>query len=188
MQSILNFFKKYFLRGLLYTLPVVITVYTVYLVFDFLGGLIPGGYKILNVIILLAFVTFMGFLGSSLVAEPIKDYFRNLLDRAPLLKTIYAAIRDLLSAFVGDKKRFDKPVLVKVNKNSDLEKLGFITGEDLSHLGIASGKVAVYLPHSYNFSGNLFIVPIENVTPIDKPASEVMKYIVSGGVADVGNE
>ena len=186
MQSILNFFKKYFLRGLLYTLPVVITIYTVYIVFDFLGGLIPGGYRVLNVIILLAFVTFMGFLGSSLVADPIKNYFKSLLARAPLLKTIYAAIRDLLSAFVGDKKRFDKPVLVKVNNN--LEKLGFITGEDLKHLGISDGKVAVYLPHSYNFSGNLFIVAKENVTPINKPASEIMKYIVSGGVADVGNE
>lgn len=188
MDRILNFFKKYFLRGLLYTLPVVITVYTVYLVFDFLGGLIPGGYRIVNVLILLAFVTFMGFLGSSFIVDPIKAYFKGLLDKAPLLKTIYAAIRDLLSAFVGDKKRFDKPVLVKVNKDAELEKLGFITGEDLTHLGISGGKVAVYLPHSYNFSGNLFIVPKENITLINKPASEIMKYIVSGGVADVGNE
>ena len=67
---------------------------------------------------------------------------------------------------------------------SGLEKLGFITQKDLSKLGI-EGKVAVYLPHSYNFSGNLYIVPIENVTPIDASASESMKFIVSGGVTEL---
>ena len=52
----------------------------------------------------------------------------------------------------------------------------------LEELGIDGAKVAVYLPHSYNFSGNLFIVPANQVTPIDASASDVMKFIVSGGV------
>jgi len=169
-------------------MPVVLTIWAIILAFNFLGSLLPWENKIFNVLIIICFIVIMGFLGGSILANPIKAYFRDILERAPLIKTIYEAIKDLLSAFVGEKKRFDKPVLVKVNKNSELEKLGFITDEDLSDLGISNGKIAVYLPHSYNFSGNLFIVPKENVTPIDRPASEVMKYIVSGGVVDVKDE
>ena len=68
---------------------------------------------------------------------------------------------------------------------SGLEKLGFITQEDLSKLGI-EGKVAVYLPHSYNFSGNLFIVPSQNVIILKSASSaDVMKFIVSGGVTEI---
>ncbi len=169
-------------------MPLVLTVYAIYLAFNFLGNLLPWDNKILNILIIICFIVIMGFLGGSIVANPIKDYFKGVLESAPLIKTIYEAIKDLLSAFVGEKKRFDKPVLVRVNKDSELEKLGFITDEDLSDLGISGGKIAVYLPHSYNFSGNLFIVPKENVTPIDRPASEVMKYIVSGGVVEVKDE
>ena len=96
---------------------------------------------------------------------------------------IYSAIRDLLSAFVGKEKKFNNPVLVKVNHLSNLEKLGFLTQKDLSTLGIEDGKVAVYFPHSYNFSGELFIVPVEHVRSIDISSAEYMKFIVSGGAS-----
>ena len=52
-------------------------------------------------------------------------------------------------------------------------------------MGIDKGMVAVYLPHSYNFSGNLFIVPAENVRPIKASPAEVMKFIVSAGVTSI---
>lgn len=188
MKAAFNFFKRYFLRGLLYTLPIVIVIYITYELFMFLDGLIETDIPGLGILIMIGVITLMGFLGSSFIATPIEKYFQRLLNRAPLIKTIYRAISDLLSAFVGDKKKFNKPVLVKVNKDSELEKLGFITSEDLSNLDISEGKIAVYLPHSYNFSGNLFIVPKSHVTPIDKPASEVMKFIVSGGVTQVNEQ
>ena len=73
--------------------------------------------------------------------------------------------------------------MVKVNLNSDLEKLGFITVKDNLESLNEKDKVAVYFPHSYNFSGELFIVPKENIRPIDKKSSDVMKFIVSAGLA-----
>ena len=103
----------------------------------------------------------------------------------PLIKTIYESVTDLLSAFVGNKKKFNVPVMVKMNKESDIYKLGFLTREDLSQLGIPNTYVAVYLPHSYNFSGNMFVVPSTQVTTLNLPSSEVMKFIVSGGVIDI---
>jgi uncharacterized membrane protein len=90
-----------------------------------------------------------------------------------------------MSAFVGKDKKFTEPVLVQVNKDAELYKLGFITQHDLTKLGIEKGKVAVYLPHSYNFSGNLFVVASENVRPLDASPTEVMKFIVTAGVTSI---
>jgi|TARA_B110000967_G_C18635493_1_gene435845 uncharacterized membrane protein len=182
----------YFLNGLLLVIPISVTVYIVFKLFTYLDNLIdidwfPGS----GIIFLLLFITLAGFLGSTLIANPIKKIINDFFDRIPLIKTLYTSITDLLSAFVGQKKRFNKPVLVRLNESSNLEKLGFVTDEDLHDLGIDDlNKVAVYMPHSYNFSGNLFIVKKDAITPITKNASEVMKYIVSGGVTEVkeGNE
>jgi len=123
-------------------------------------------------------------LGSTFVAQPIRNWFHNLIERIPLVKTLYSSITDLLSAFVGQKKRFNRPVLVKMSNETDLERIGFVTDEDLSLLDGSQDKVGVYFPHSYTYTGNLWIVPKSRLTAIDKNSSDVMKYIVSGGVAD----
>ena len=181
----------YFVQGLLFIAPIGVTVYVVYMVFRFIDNLlktyidpvlpinIPG----VNLLVVLIVIALLGFLGQSIIASPVKVFIAKLLKKAPLIKIIYTSIRDLLSAFVGKEKKFNKPVLVRVNTISNLEKLGFLTKEDLSSLGIKENKVTVYFPHSYNFSGEMFIVPGEHITPIKAPSAEVMKFIVSGGVA-----
>jgi uncharacterized membrane protein len=183
-KDVMRTIIRYFLSGLLYTAPLAVTVYVIYQLFIFLDGLLPLDIPGLGILLLVAFITVMGVLGSSFLLQPINLYFQGLVDRIPLVKTIYYAIRDVLSAFVGEKKRFTKPVLVKVNSNG-MEKLGFITSEDLSSLGIGKEKIAVYLPHSINFSGNLFIVTSDMITPLDANSANVMKFIVSGGVLEV---
>ena len=77
--------------------------------------------------------------------------------------------------------------MVLVNPISNLEKLGFLTEEDLSILD-EKEKVAVYFPHSYNFSGELFIVPKNQVRLIEVNPSDVMKFILSGGVSGIDEE
>jgi uncharacterized membrane protein len=188
MKKIIN----YFLQGLLYTAPIGITAYIIYVVFNFTNNLlddkleeflkidIPG----LGLIVIFFLLVFVGIIGRSIFAQPFKILFRLLLEKAPLLKLIYSALNDLLSAFVGKERKFNKPVLVLVNPISNLEKLGFLTAEDLSKID-EKDKVAVYFPHSYNFSGELFIVPKTQVRPIDINPAVVMKFIVSGGVSDI---
>lgn len=187
---------SYFFQGLLYIAPLGITIYILYKIFVFLDGLfkpaifallhinIPG----LSLIIVFLFVALLGLLGQTIIAKPIKKLINHFINKAPLVKVIYSSIKDLLSAFVGKEKKFNQAVLVKVNLISDLEKLGFITQEDVSNLGVEGNKVAVYFPHSYNFSGELFIVPAEHVKKIDAPPSDIMKFIVSGGVTNYTNE
>lgn len=187
---------NYFLNGLLLSVPLVVVLYVVYQLFIFMDDLIlpflnsgrePEDYRFrgFGFVILIALLTTVGYFGNTLIAKPIKRSINRLIDRVPLLKTIYNAVADLLSAFVGKKKRFNQPVLVKISKDSDLQKIGFITDANLTQLGDIRGKVAVYFPHSYAFSGNLFIVPIENIKPLDKNPADVIKYIVSGGVSDM---
>ena len=92
-----------------------------------------------------------------------------------------------MSTFIGNKRGFKHAVFVKIFDNSSIERIGFITNDDLASLNINNDRVLVYMPHSYNFSGNLFVVNRKNITPIDAPSSEIMKLIVSGGVAEIEN-
>lgn len=186
---------SWFLQGMLYIAPVSLTIYVIYVSFRFVDGILSdyiteiAGFSIpgLGIVIILAGITLIGFFGSSIIFGRYFRFFDKVISQAPGVKVIYTSIKDFMKAFVGKERRFTEPVLVKVNRQSDLEKLGFITQKDLSNLGIPKGRVAVYLPHSYNFSGNLFVVPIENVTPINAPPAEVMKFIVTAGVTSIDN-
>lgn len=173
---------RYFFRGLLFLVPLALTVYILIQSIQWLDGLIPVKVPGLGLLIILATVTFFGYLGSTLLVKPFFDILEKLIIKLPLANIIYTSLKDLMVAFVGDKRKFSQAVLVVMNEDFGIHKLGFITQEDLSHLGMP-GKVAVYLPHSYNFSGNLFVVPRKNIIPIDAPGADVMKFIVSGGVA-----
>ena len=191
MKKIVN----YFLQGLLYIAPLGITAYIIYLIFNFIDNIlddklekifkidIPG----LGLVIIFLFLVVVGIIGQSILARPFKVLFKRIIEKAPLLKLIFSALNDLFSAFVGKEKKFNKPVIVLVNPISNLEKLGFLTEEDLSILD-EKEKVAVYFPHSYNFSGELFIVPKNQVRLIDVNPSVVMKFIISGGVSGIYEE
>ncbi|MFO8068210.1 MAG: DUF502 domain-containing protein [Bacteroidales bacterium] len=183
-----NIFRKiasYFLQGFLYIAPISITVYVIYISVEFLDGLIPAAFPGLGILLIFAGITLIGFLGSFLIRSPFSYLFNKLVDQIPIVKILYSSIKDLMSAFVGQKKKFTEPVMVLMNKENKVYKLGFITEKDLSVIGLGSDMVAVYLPHSYNFSGNLFVVAAESVTPIKAPSAEIMKFIVSGGVTKV---
>jgi len=185
--------RNYFLQGLLYIAPLGITVYILYALFDFVDGLlrssiqswfgvdIPG----LGMVIILAGVTLLGFVGQTVIAQPAKRYVNRLINQAPFLQTIYTTTKDFLGAFLGKEKKFVHPVLVKLNPEHELERIGFLTQSDLSELKLKD-KVAVYFPQSYSFSGDLFIVPSENVTPLDITPRDAMKFAVTGGVAKMG--
>ena len=187
MNRVFSIFVKYFLRGVVLLVPVAATIYVIVQTFIYIDGIIPYEIPGLGILPFLATLTAFDVLASTVLAQPFIYWVNQLLNSAPIVKTIYTSVKDLLSAFVGNQKRFDQPVLVKMFENGGIQKLGFMTSDDLTELGIPSGKVAVYLPHSYAFSGNLFIVPAENITLVDAKAADVMKFIVSGGVSKIGD-
>ena len=186
MKKLLGFF----FQGLLYIAPLGITLYMIILLFNLIDGFIQKNLETwvkfhipgLGIVLIFLLITLLGIIGDSIILAPIRRIIDKLLDKAPLLKLIYTSIHDLLKAFVGKEKKFTKPVLVKVNTISELEKVGFLTQDDLNNIGI-KGKVAVYFPHSYNFSGEMFIVPSEHVKPLNMAPADAMKFVVTGGAA-----
>ena len=154
MKKIIN----YFLQGLLYIVPIAVTSYVAIWVLKSIDGILPFQFPGLGLIIIITLITLTGFIGTRIISNPINSFFQNLLKKAPLLQTIYTAVKDLMSTFVGNKKGFNQAVFVRIFNNSTIERIGFITNEDLASLNINKGRVLVYIPHSYNFSGNLFVV------------------------------
>jgi len=172
---------KYFFEGLLFLVPLAVTVYVFYIAFlkidNFIDLPVPGA----GFLVTIAVITVIGFLASNILTRRLLGLLDKIFNRLPLIKLLYSSIKDLVSAFVGDKKSFDKPVLVTLTGDGCIKVAGFVTRESMAEWGHAD-RVAVYLPQSYNFAGNLILVPKDKVTPLDAESGRVMTFIVSGGV------
>jgi uncharacterized membrane protein len=173
---------KYFLQGLFYLVPITATIYVIFSLVVLLDGMINLNIPGLGIIILFIGVTLVGFLGTNIFFNYLRP-FERVIENTPLIKIIYTSMKDMMNAFVGRKKQFKRPVLVKFGEGIEMERLGFVTKDDLSDIKLGDEKVAVYLPHSYAISGEVFIVPKKNVTPLNASSADVMKMIISGGVA-----
>ncbi len=176
--------SKYFFKGLIFIVPITVTIYVFYLIFTkidkFLGLPVPG----VGVLITILFITIIGFLASNIVTHRLLNIIDKIFNKMPIARLLYSSIKDFLEAFVGDKKSFERPVFVTLMPDSNVKVAGFLTKDNLDSLGM-DDDVAVYLPQSYNFAGNLIVVPKRQVTPINASSSDVMAFIVSGGVIKI---
>jgi uncharacterized membrane protein len=173
---------SYFVNGLLFMVPVVLTLYIFYLIFFKIDHLLAFSTPGVGFLVTIAGITVIGFLVSNFLTRRLMLIVDGLFTRLPLVKMLYSSIKDLISAFVGDKKSFNKPVLVRLAPESGASVLGFVTAESLENLGL-DDYTAVYVPQSYNFAGNLLLFTRDQIKPLDVSSSEVMTFIVSGGVA-----
>lgn len=176
---------RYFVRGCLVAAPLGLTIYIVYATLQAVDGLLPIPIPGLGLLITVVLLTLVGFLTSNVIGRSVVDLADRLLQQVPLVKLIYTSIKDLVGAFVGDKKSFNRPVSVRLGAGSPLLALGFVTRDVLDALTLP-GHVAVYFPQSYNFAGNLVLVPRELVQPLAISSSELMTFIVSGGISGLG--
>lgn len=185
---------RYFFRGLLVFVPTGLTVLVIAYVVTSLDGLfgnllnvnkIPGLGLCIGLVGTLVIITVIGFLASNFIGRSLVRLVDRIFKKLPLVKILYSSIKDLIAAFVGEPKKFDKPVLVSIGPESYAKILGFVTRESLANFGLKD-HVAVYFPQSYNFAGNVLIFPRKAVKPLDIASSDAMTFIVSGGVA--GNQ
>lgn len=193
MKKLIN----YFLQGLLFVVPIAVTVYVVIKAVVWLDNLLPVKVPIpvpgaesydlpgLGILLIASIITVAGYIGTRFVRNPVFAIFEGLIERTPLLKLIYSSVKDLIEAFVGEKKSFTQPVLVTINNNPSIQRIGFVTENDLTELGLGKEKMAVYLPFSYGFNGQLVIVESNNVQKLDASGTEMMKFVISGGVTDI---
>jgi uncharacterized membrane protein len=186
----------YFMQGVLLIAPIFFTVLAIYKLFDYFDSTANNLFQYFfhfsfpgfGIMMFVAFITLVGLVGSTVLIHPIVGAIEKLLENTPLVKDIYSSLKDFVSAFISNKKKFDKPVLMEMGKGSGIFRPGFITSDDLSEFGIHD-KVAVYLPQSYTFAGHLYFVNRDQITPLDNISpADTMKYIISGGVVQFEEE
>lgn len=197
---------NYFFQGLIILAPIVITAWAVLSLFNYIDDILPNLLHVLfpdfvklnpqgapekipglGFLVVVLIVLSVGYISSLFFVSKFVDLFDRVLERTPGIKIIYTTVKDFLEAFAGNKRKFNKPVLVNVDA-SDVWRMGFITQTDLSQFDLKD-HVCVYVPHSYAFSGITYFVKQDRIRLIsDVNSTDAMKFIVSGGVTDVAEE
>ena len=180
-------FISYFLRGLLVVLPVAITVGILSWILKGIGSYLyldklSIGAILLYAITALAAITVIGFFTKGVIAHQIMGFLEGIIEKAPGLNFIFGTTKDMTEAFMGEKKKFTKPVVVEISEG--VYKIGFLTQEDMSAVGLPH-CCAVYLPYSYTLSGETTVVDKSRVRRIDKESGDVTKFVLSGGATNL---
>ena len=193
---------QYFFQGLIILAPIVLTAWAVISLFNFIDGILPNllntlfpsivgvdangdpkRYPGLGFLVVIVIVIMIGYLSSSFVFGRIVHFFDLLLEKTPGVKVIYTTLKDFFEAFAGNKKKFNRAVLVCIEAE-DVWQLGFVTQQDVHEFGLHE-YVSVYIPHSYAFSGRMYFVKRDRIRVVDHMnATEAMKFAISGGVAE----
>lgn len=188
IEQIVNTLVKSFFQGLLIIGPFALTVWIIWYIVSSIDNIIPSlsqqFYPGITFLIVICSTTIIGYIGSKfIIGRVIVDSFDYLLEHTPGIKFIYTSLKDVMTSFVGDKKKFNQPVLIKTSDNPDVWRVGFLTQNDLSSVGFPN-YVSVYLPHSYAVSGWVIFVLASNIVMLENvSAAQAMKFAVSGGVA-----
>lgn len=176
-----------FLSGTLFIVPFLATGYFIFLALAWLDSLLNFTYPGLGLLIIVVVITVFGYFTKTYAFQTVENFFDYSVKRIPLVSLVYVSLKDLISAFVGEKKNFNKPVLARLNKDNEMYQIGFVTREDLRDLGLED-MVLVYFPHSYAISGFHRIVPRENIKPLNVSGPIAMKFIVSGGISGINED
>jgi uncharacterized membrane protein len=189
MRYFAKLLLRSFFQGLVILGPVAVTAYVIYQVFVNVDDLIPFEgilpFKLprgIGFLVVISTVTLVGYLGTRFFFAKAIDAFNHLLEHTPGIKHIYSSVKEIMGSFVGDKRKFNKPVWVRVQQEPEIWRIGFLTQKKMDNLGLED-KVAVYMPHAYAISGWVIIIDKKEtkaVTQMD--AAEAMKFAVSGGV------
>jgi uncharacterized membrane protein len=175
--------SNYFFQGLIFLAPIGITAYVLYKAFVFIDGLLGLPYTGAGFLVTIVGVTLLGFLTSNFLTRSIFQILDRILTRLPFVRLLHSSLKDVLTAFVGERRRFDKPVVVEVFPGSGVKAFGFMTRESLENFQLKD-QVAVYFPQSFNFAGNVLIYPRAQVTPKETDSSKLMAFIVSVGITE----
>ena len=189
--------SRTFLQGLIVFLPIAITVAIIYwlaaITEDLLGALvklfIPDERytKGLGMLIGIILIFALGLMMKTWVTRRLLARADALMDRIPVIKSIYGSIRDLASFFSkhGTRGKFQHVVAVSIADNMRL--VGFVTRENTTELPGASGAkeeiVGVYLPMSYQIGGYTLFVPRSAVERMEMSVEDAMRFVLTAGMS-----
>jgi uncharacterized membrane protein len=184
-----------FLSGLAVVLPIAVTfavlAWTVTTAETILGpfvrAVLPGDTypRGLGILVAIGLIFVIGVFMEAVYFRRLVAWLEELLNRIPLVKTIYGAVRDLMSLFSkAGTRKFSKVVMVKL-PGLEARLIGFVTIEDFAGLAISAGpdEVAVYLPMSYTIGGYTLFLRRECLTPLELTLEEAMRFVVTAGMS-----
>ena len=191
----MNVLGKLFLKGLAVVIPAGLTIAIIWwlamtaerLLDDWIMAVLPDGWYIpgMGLLSALAMTVFVGLLTHILLFQKLFELGDHILNRLPLVKSIYSALKDFIGYFSPDSANaLSKVVLVRL-PGQEFQALGFVTREEFERLPFTPDveePVAVYLPMSYQIGGYTLFLPRSCVTPVDIPFDEGMKLVLTGGV------
>ncbi len=191
--SILSRLRNYFITGIFVLIPIGITLYLTIFLIKISSKILPKelnpNYYLpidipgLEIIISLFLITFIGWLSLTFIGKRLVNIFENILNRIPILRTIYSSAEQLIENFSQDKKTRKSVVLVQYPRKG-IWAVGFATKENTGKIkqSIGQDTINVFVPTTPNpTSGFLLMFPKEDVIYLDLTFEEASKFVVSAG-------
>lgn len=190
--------RNYLITGILIMLPLVVTVWVLVAVFRAVDGSlgavlawiigvftgeplrIPGAGFVLTTVVLLL----IGMIATNVFGRRLVVFAEGILLKFPLVRPVYAGVKQIIDAFNVDKGSFREVVLIEYPRPG-MYALGFVTNESAGELAARIERAAkvVFVPTVPNpTSGFALVVPEEEVTPLDMSPEDAFKLLLSGGL------
>ena len=190
-------FQKIFLRGLIVTLPITLTISVLLWVISQLENLIsplfiklvgpehywPG----IGLLIALTLIMIIGIAVDNYLTSKIFKLMISYFERLPLIKTIYSPIKDLFSLIGGSDGTHKKMQrVVTYQMNNDIKMIGLVTRDMFTDLDLEDFDqdqlVSVYFPSSFMFGGYTMLVKKNSLTEINLPVDKALKLAITGWI------
>jgi uncharacterized membrane protein len=189
-QNIKKKSKNYFLSGILFFVPLVITIVVIKAIFTFLDNLLfpylqpyfgywlPG----IGILIILGMILLTGMVVTNYMGRKFFQFGENMVLNIPLVKSIYGSVKQILQTFSGQDKQLSKKVVLVEYPKENVWSVGLVNGEVL-HPQTREEMCSILIIAAINPASGFFImVPKEKVVMLDISVEEAMKWIVSGGI------
>lgn len=191
MKKFKDFFKKYFLTGLLVIIPIWATYYVLSALLTVIDGMLGDlplymiGHKFpgLGILTLFVFVLFIGMLSANYVGSRVMKFSDELLQKVPLVRGVYFTVKQVMETF-SMKQNFHGVALVEYPRKG-CYSIGFMTGEvPGAQVKLEGGRyVTVFVPTTPNpTAGFLLVLPEAEVVQLDMSVEQGMKFIISLGL------
>ena len=192
-KSVFSRIRNNFIAGIVVLIPIGITLYLTLAIAKVSSKILPKGinpnnylpYDIpgIEIIIALLLITFIGWLSLSFIGKKLLNIFDNILNKIPILRTIYSAFTQMLETFTKSKVSKKNVVLVEYPRKGTWA-VGFATNKNTGEIKNKIGQevVNVFVPTTPNpTSGFLLMFPKEDVIYLDITFEQASKFIVSAG-------
>ncbi len=184
--------KRYFLSGILVTVPLIITYQILKFLLESIDGILSPlvlkalGYTIpgLGIVVLLLIILLVGVLTRGVLGRQFINSWERFLIRVPLVRTIYVASKQLLTSIAEPRELTYQRVVLIPYPRKDIYCFAFAGSKvELDKAESPGDYVAVFVPSTPTpFTGFTVLVKKEEVVPIDISVEEAVRFVVSGGI------